>query len=118
MLNFNAVARREFPPVSVTTSESNAQEIASTISPKLIEGGEECWNGGEISWLLNREVETITTVASIETGFMSDPKIILRKFVLEDPGTFALRRQMQVEEQLRALYGMTTGIDLSRPTQD
>ena len=118
MVNWNAIAGKEFPPLQVTTTENNAQLVSSTFTALRVEKGMDGWNGGEISWLLNREISTFTTRAQIDDGFMSSPKVILRKYTLEDPGTFALRRQMQLEQQIKTLRGTTMDIDLSRLTQD
>jgi hypothetical protein len=73
-----------------------------------------CW----VSWLCNREIETVDITWTFDAKFMEQTQWFLRYYALEDAGTFALRRQMQLEQQLKALRGMTMDIDLSRTTQD
>ena len=74
--------------------------------------------GGSASWLINREESELSVDMTYVLRLTTNQQIFIRYFALEDPGTFALRRQIQIEEQVRALRGMTMDIDLSRPTQD
>ena len=73
-----------------------------------------CW----VSWLCNREIETVNITWDYESRYQDSLQWFLRYYALEDAGTYALRRQTQFEKQIKALYEMTPHIDLSRPTQD
>ena len=74
--------------------------------------------GWEISFLINREITTATFDWDVVASNTNSNVLMFRGFEMTDAGTFALNRQMQLEKKLKALRGITTGIDLSRPTQD
>jgi hypothetical protein len=99
------------PPPSVTTNSDNAAFISSTWGRFQAQtAGQIYQNWGYVSWLLNRDMSGIKTTVSYTTRDFTDQHFYLRYFALEDAGTFALKRQMHVEEQLRQLR-LTTDID-------
>ena len=107
-----------FPaPVPVCSSQY-AQLISNTMEKVYLNSDQSSFCGGSASWLINREEPELSVDMTYVLRYCSNQQIFIRYFALEDPGTFALRRQMQIEEQFRALRGMTSGIDLSRPTQE
>jgi hypothetical protein len=107
-----------FPaPVPVSSSEF-AQPITNSFHKEQLNIGNSYFIGGSASWLINRELSELTISMTYSFNFTEDQQVFIRYFALEDAGTYALRRQMYVEEQVQALSGMTTDIDLSRPTQD
>ncbi len=103
---------------SFSVSSSYAQLISNTFSAYAQVGGTRIWKGGEVSYLLNREIAQLDLTVEWQCQFMDDQQFYIRYFALEDAGTYALKRQLQLEAQMKALRGMTTDIDLSRPTQD
>lgn len=76
--------------------------------------------GFKRSFLFSRPVTTgtITVDASLGSGYTSQRYLYFQGAEIESAGSFALKRQMQLEREIKALRGMTTDIDLSRPTQD
>ena len=103
---------------TANTSSGYAALISDSWGDFSLNFQRENQNQGNCSWLINRDLETINISLSWQCSNVVQQKLYLRYYALEDAGTFALRRQMQVERQLKALRGITTGIDLSRPTQD
>jgi len=107
-----------FPaPVPVCTSQY-ASLISNSFGQMTLTSGESRYGGGTASWLINREESEVDIQITYVMTFVSNQQIFIRYFALEDAGTFALRRQMQLEKQIKTLRGMTMDIDLSRPTQD
>lgn len=74
--------------------------------------------GGVISFLVKRPVSSFELTFEIVTERVRSQSFYNRGWILEDQGAFALRRQLMMQKQVNALRGMTTDIDLSRPTQD
>ena len=72
----------------------------------------------ENAYIFNAEVPSLELTWFDDFPFAKDRTAVFLGWDVWDSGTYALRRQMEVEKQLKALRGMTTGIDLSRPTQD
>lgn len=97
----------------------NIAYIVDTLpNPPAQTPGKNIWIGGTASFLMNREVSTATLKVGKNELRATDWYKFLRYYVLEDAGTFAVRRQIETEKKFKALRGMTSGIDLSRPTQD
>ena len=105
-------------PMNVSCDDSFVERIANTFQAIYITPGNTFWTGGTASFLLNSELPSVTLKLTCDPQYKELLQIFFRYYALEDAGTFALRRQVQVEQQVRALRGMTTDIDLSRPTQD
>lgn len=103
---------------TVTTNSEYAQLINSYMPTIFPTQGQPGWKWFNAQWLLNRDLDSIDVTFTWEVKYVEELQFFIRYYSLEDAGTFALRRQMRFEQQLKALRGMTTGIDLSRPTQD
>ena len=99
-------------------STTDVTEIANNWGKIGDNNVNDAWVGGTISWMFNREVSAVTLKTTWNNSFLENQRWYLRYFVLEDLGTYALRNQMALQAQINALRGMTTDIDLSRPTQD
>ncbi len=96
---------------------------SSNLTLISVEGTEYTESFGGDAWFtalftVNREVPSAKLSWSLSAPLMTVNYVRFRGFELVDPGLLALERQIQVEQQLKALRGMTTDIDLSRPTQD
>ena len=76
------------------------------------------WCYPQFSFLFNRDVASANFTYLLGAGACRTTQVWFRGWTIEDSGVFALRRQVELESRIKALYGMTTGIDLSRPTQD
>jgi hypothetical protein len=69
------------------------------------------------SYIFNREVVQASVTVVPNWGEWGERNILIwTGYQIEDPGAFALNRQIEMEKRLRALRGITTDIDLSRPT--
>ena len=99
-------------------SDSNINLIRTTGEGVPISNKGFAWSYPEFSFMFNREVASSEFTYLLGAGACDTKKTWFRGWTVEDAGTFALKRQVQLEQQLKALRGMTTGIDHSRPTQD
>jgi hypothetical protein len=113
-----AQTSRTFNPPTVSTDNENAVLVSNSFPSLVGEEGRAYWRGGTIQFLLNRELAELNIQTTFVPAHMKDQRYYIRHFSLIDSGTVALNRQLEVERQLKTLYGMTTSIDLSRPTQD
>jgi hypothetical protein len=110
--------KRDYPWV-FNWDQENITLINCSLPTELTTAVQEnVWVHGEANFLFNREVAEAGLVISQPDEYVDKVYWMIRGFDLVDSGTFALRRQMQLEQQVKALRGMATGIDLSRPTQD
>ena len=105
-------------PLTITADTEFAQQIASDFETLVLGPDTNKVTGGYVSWLINREISNISITKRWANTYSSGEKLYIRYFALEDAGTFALRRQLQLEQQIKTLRGVTMDIDLSRPTQD
>jgi hypothetical protein len=82
------------------------------------------WVSGYTNWTINREISSARFSWNIKAGYCNIKEVMFRGWELEDAGTYALKNQLKVQEEMDALRqallqsGRTTDIDLSRPTQD
>jgi hypothetical protein len=105
--------------VTVNESPSQYAQLIST-TLKTIDGyprGPK-WGGGTSSYLITRDNAEVIIKHSWQMQYVVDFQLYIRNFWLEDPGTFALRRQIKLEQEVKALRELTMDIDLSRPIQD
>ena len=103
----------------VTTTNSQYAQLISSSNPSVqATPSTYYWHHATFSWLLNREIEEIEVTRVLKIQYIDKVQPFIRYFALEDAGAFALRRQMRLEQEIKALRGVTTDIDLSRPTQD
>jgi hypothetical protein len=108
--------------LTTTWNDSNITEV-TTVGDWGVSsgaGGRYGYQGFKRSFLFTRPVTTATIDADISlgSGWSQQQFIYFSGYEIESAGSFAVKRQMLIEEQLRSLRGMTTDIDLSRPTQD
>lgn len=80
--------------------------------------GQDLYAGWRISWLVNREITEAEFNFRIYVVYGLQVAYRFRGMALEEAGTFALRRQMELEQRVKALSVITTDIDLSRQTKD
>ena len=108
-----------FKPWTFEWDNANIVYISDDLpNPVATVPGTDVWIGGSANFLINRDISSSTLkVGKNERGATSWSRM-LRFYALEDAGTFAVRRQMEIEKNFKTLRGMTSGIDLSRPTQD
>jgi len=81
------------------------------------------WVSGQSVYTINRDISSARFSWKINTATSGATKNYFRGWTFENPGTYALNNQLRLQEEVaemrRALQsGMTTNIDLSRPTQD
>ena len=107
-----------YPAPVVTANNEYAQLISSDFANLNAQGDLRFWRGGTINYLLNREIAELELTLTYGQSSLNSDKWYIRFFGLEEPGTYAFFRQLRIEKELKALRGMTTDIDLSRPTKD
>jgi hypothetical protein len=95
---------------------SYLQEISNTWKPFNQGAGAVKWWSGSTSYLVNRDTVSAEIAYEFSVYFWSDVQWYLRFFALEDPGTFALRRQITVEEEIKRLRGVIMDIDTPSQT--
>ena len=94
--------------------------LVNAVGPEQTTGiqGELQYASWVVAFTVNREVLNASLSWIFSGPYTQTTAVWFRGIELVDAGSFALGRQMVLESQIRALRGMTTGIDLSRPTQD
>jgi hypothetical protein len=116
-----------YPELYPTWSNADISLVTSATADNITNPGAGKDNAMAItqSFIFNREVDNATFTFDANCGyqFTVQRTLAFLGFKKEDPGTFALRNQMKVQRELESLRkafqsGMTTDIDLSRPTQD
>jgi len=114
---FTSVSDREDKSgPAVTVNTEFAQLISNTWTDFSLYNTRENQTWGTCSWLLNRELETIDITLAWSLQDVTGQKLYLRYYSLEDPGTFAFRRQLQLEQQVNALRGVIMDIDKQSQT--
>ena len=111
-------SRNDFQTCVASISDPNVVLVNSTYKNQLVDANVPFWYGGTTSWLINRELTEVVTSHTFFGDYKRDNQVFLRYFALEDPGAYLLRRQMRLEQEIKALRGMNTDIDLSRPKRD
>jgi hypothetical protein len=81
------------------------------------------YGGWKISWLINRDIESAKFNWKVTSNQGSMPAMRFRGWELVDTETYSINRIIEFEQKMKRLEetrlsGMTTDIDLSRPTQD
>jgi hypothetical protein len=102
---------------SVITNSDYAQPISSTWP--VMDGIPGFWNFiyGNVAFLLNREVSNIELqISQFSDSYFQNKKLYLRYFALVDQGSYALRRQLALEKEVKRLRGVTMGIDKESQT--
>jgi len=94
----------------------NMTLISNTLPSNLCVGVDNYYRSGEVSWLIGREFDEAGLQVSKNAPFANDIHWSILGWELVDPGTFALRRQMALENKMKRLTVATTDIDpLSHP---
>ena len=101
-----------------STSTPNVQRITNTFNTFTPDGSGVAWQGGTVAFQINEEVSQVIVNMDWNFNFTSKNQVYIRFFELWDPGSYALNRQLVVEQQLKALYGVATSIDSSSQSQD
>ena len=117
-LSYQAFQNWMAPAPTIQVNSDVLQEISNSWTAYNQTNNSTAWRQGSISWLINGDVTELSVGFQFSAYFWDNTYFFLRYFALEDQGAFALRRQIEVERQLKVLRGMTTDIDFSRPTQD
>ena len=115
---FTSTLTKNYKPPTFTTDSEYAQEVNNTYPEIRVDQGVSAFVGGATSWLMNREIAQLSITMDLIADRRDNQQYFIRGFSLIDAGTFALQRQLLVEQRIQGLYGTTTDIDLSRPTQD
>jgi len=108
---WGALESQSFKAPELNLSNSDCVLISSTFEDSYCGANDFKYSGGTASYLCNREVSQVTVNSSFFLNKTAQARAFIRYWALEDTGTFALRRQLQVEQQVRALRGMIMGID-------
>ena len=115
------------PAITTTWSDSNISLVNAVHTPASQEARKFTWMRGtsQLAFIFNRDVTAATLSHTFTCGaFDENLGLAWCGWQLEDAGNYAINRQIKVENELKrmraqlALGGMTTDIDLSRPTQD
>jgi hypothetical protein len=72
--------------------------------------------GWKVNYLMSRETSTTNFSWDIQGPNITPVRTQFRGFEVVDPGTFALRRQLALENELKRLRGVTTDIDKQSQT--
>ena len=115
-LSFYASQATTVQAPTVTLNNSNLSLISNTWSSMSQLTGRQQWWSGSTSYLVNRETVTAEISYKFTGAGWSECKWFLRYFASEDAGTFALRRQMALEERIKRLRGVTMDIDKQSQT--
>jgi hypothetical protein len=115
------------PAITTTWSDSNISLVNAVHTPASQEARKFTWMRGtsQLAFIFNRDVTAATLSHTFTCGaFDKNLGLAWCGWQLEDAGNYAINKQIKVENELKrmraqlALGGMTTDIDLSRPTQD
>lgn len=67
--------------------------------------------GWAVSFVVNREVTSAKLLWNITAQYIRGVNVRFRGWEVVDPGTFAIRRQIAMQEEIKRLRGVITGID-------
>ncbi len=106
----------ENPPIPIV-SDSNAELISNTFPRIKASSTDPVFLNGTCSFLINADIETLSiNIYFGGSGYVLDQYFYIRWFQLEDQGAFALRRQLTVEQEMKALRGVIMDIDKQSQT--
>ena len=100
--------------------DSDRMQLIDVVGPNTTDttSGPNKTAGWVINHLVTDAVGNSNFRWSIGVGGLPMHTVRFRGWTVQDAGTYALNKQMAFEKRMTALRGVTTDIDLSRPTQD
>jgi hypothetical protein len=87
-------------------------------NPPATTPGTDIWIQGYASFLINRDISAATLKVGKRERAATSWNKFLRYFALEDAGTFAVKRQIEMEKNMKALRGIVMDSDLLSQRQD
>jgi hypothetical protein len=97
--------------ISYSTDSQDVNEITKDVSHVTGKYESDKCTLATVSFLINREVSTLSVKPSWTNDYTTNGRWYIRSWELIDTGTFALRRQITVENELKRLRGVIMDID-------
>ena len=104
--------------IQINVDNTDVQSVSQRDTGSATRGGGIYWAGAKSTFICLKPDIQFNLTHYISASGTQINKTYFRGWSLEDAGTYAVQRQTILERQIRALRGMATDIDLSRPTQD